>query len=210
MKAVDLSKDGAKGTETSAGQPPSARAAATRAGLLEAAREVFATAGYAEASVVDVVNRAGASVGSLYHHFDGKADLYLALFDSYVRRQEERASAAVHAVRSGREADAIDTFVIGARAYLETAWEERDLARIFLGGGGPPGFELLARRRHWDWVRKNQLLLHPRGADEPDALALVLTAVMGEAAREVILADSAESAQRLTDEVLALVAKIGD
>ena len=33
----------------------------------------------------------GASVGSLYHHFGGKADLYLALFEDYAVRQEERA-----------------------------------------------------------------------------------------------------------------------
>ena len=39
--------------------------------------------------------RAGASVGSLYHHFGGKADLYLALFEDYQSRQEDRAATAV-------------------------------------------------------------------------------------------------------------------
>ncbi len=59
----------------------SERGAATRSALLEAAREVFTTEGYAQAGVTDIVNRAGASVGSLYHHFSGKADLYLTLFE---------------------------------------------------------------------------------------------------------------------------------
>src|SRR3954466_14699362 len=67
------------------------RAQATRATLLAAARDVFAESGFAEANIADVVGRAGASVGSLYHHFGGKADLYLALFEDYQSRQEERA-----------------------------------------------------------------------------------------------------------------------
>src|SRR5579864_8191470 len=59
----------------------SERGAATRSALLAAAREVFTTEGYAQAAVTDIVNRAGASVGSLYHHFSGKADLYLTLYE---------------------------------------------------------------------------------------------------------------------------------
>src|SRR3954453_16459355 len=71
------------------------RAATTRGGLLDAAREVFSGSGFAEASIADVVARAGASVGSLYHHFGGKAELYLALFEDYQRCQEGRAATAV-------------------------------------------------------------------------------------------------------------------
>ena len=49
------------------------RSAETRRVLLAAAREVFAAHGYDGASIADVVERAGSSVGSLYHHFGGKA-----------------------------------------------------------------------------------------------------------------------------------------
>ncbi len=55
----------------------SERGAATRSGLLAAAEEVFTSVGFAQAGVTDIVTKAGASVGSLYHHFGGKADLYL-------------------------------------------------------------------------------------------------------------------------------------
>ena len=79
---------------------PGGRAQATRATLLNAAREVFAESGFAEANIAEVVSRAGASVGSLYHHFGGKADLYLALFEDYQSRQEERAAAAVRQARA--------------------------------------------------------------------------------------------------------------
>src|SRR5207302_8367584 len=129
------------------------RAQATRATLLEAAREVFAVSGFAEANIADVVARAGASVGSLYHHFGGKADLYLALFEDYQSRQEERAAAAVRSTRAQGVTEPSDLFLAGAAAYLRGCWEERALARMFLTGGGPSGFELIARRRYREWIR---------------------------------------------------------
>ena len=186
------------------------RAASTRGGLLEAAREVFSGSGFAEASIADVVARAGASVGSLYHHFGGKAELYLALFEDYQQRQEARAAAAVRQARLEGESDAIALFVAGSRAYLDGCWAERDLARLFLAGGGPPGFELVARRRYREWTARNATLLRVDSA-EPwgDALVLVLTTVISEAGHEVAVCEDEESAQRLAADVLALIARIG-
>jgi AcrR family transcriptional regulator len=190
-----------------------ARAAGTRAALLEAAREVFAASGFAEASIADVVTRAEASVGSLYHHFGGKAELYLALFDEYQLRQEERAAAAVKAARAAGASDPLELFVAGAGAYLDGCWAERDLARLFLAGGGPPGFESVARRRYREWTRRNAAVLETgvEGPDEPwgDALVLVLTTVMSEAGHEVAVCDRPERASRLAADVLRLVRRIG-
>src|SRR5580692_9662582 len=73
----------------------SERGAATRSGLLAAARAVFIKEGYAQAGVTDIVARAGASVGSLYHHYSGKAELYFALFDELNREQAERTRNGV-------------------------------------------------------------------------------------------------------------------
>jgi AcrR family transcriptional regulator len=188
----------------------SARAASTRSSLLAAAREVFAASGFAEASIADVVGRAGASVGSLYHHFGGKAELYLALFEEYQRGQEERAAAAVRDARQHGERDPLQLFVIGGRAYLEGCWAERDLARMFLAGGGPPGFEIVARRRYREWTRQNALLLGA-DTDDPwsDALTLVLTTVINEAGHEISVCEDEASALEMAEKVLALIAKIG-
>ena len=131
------------------------RAASTRTALLDSARTVFTSSGFAEASIADVVAGAGASVGSLYHHFGGKAELYLALFEDYQQRQEARAAAAVREARTTGETDPVALFVAGSRAYLGGCWAERDLARLFLAGGGPPGFELVARRRYREWTARN-------------------------------------------------------
>jgi AcrR family transcriptional regulator len=193
---------------TTAAARGAGRAQATRAGLLAAARDVFAEAGFTEANIADVVARAGASVGSLYHHFGGKADLYLALFEDYQARQEERAASAVRASRGTGVSDPLDLFLVGAGAYLRGCWEERELARIFLDGGGPAGFELLARRRYRDWVHVNAALLRPDDRPLGDTLVLVLTSVVAEAGREVSVQDSAADADRLVDEVLELVGRI--
>jgi AcrR family transcriptional regulator len=186
------------------------RAATTRGGLLDAARDVFTASGFAEASIADVVSRAGASVGSLYHHFGGKAEMFLALFEDYQQRQESKAAAAVRAARLGGESDPVRLFVAGSRAYLDGCWTERDLARLFLAGGGPPGFELVARRRYREWTARNAALLRVDGA-EPwgDALVLVLTAVISEAGHEVAVCEDEETARRLAVDVLGLIARIG-
>jgi len=189
------------------------RAAATRSTLLSAARDVFSASGFAEASIAEVVGRAGASVGSLYHHFGGKADLYLAMFEDHAVRQEERALTAVRAARALGESDPVRLFVAGSRAYLDGCWVERDLARLFLAGGGPPGFELAARRRYREWTRRNATLLRagPGDVGEPwgDALVLVLTTVVSEAGHEVAVCDDEASARRLAADVLVLVERIG-
>ena len=188
----------------------SSRAATTRSGLLDAARQVFSGSGFAESSIAEVVGRAGASVGSLYHHFGGKAELYLALFENYQQRQETGAAAAVRAARTAGETDPVALFVAGGRAYLDGCWDDRDLARLFLAGGGPAGFELVARRRYREWTERNAALLRVDSA-EPwgDALVLVLTAVIAEAGHEVAVCEDERSARALAADVLALIARIG-
>ena len=187
------------------------RAAATRGALLAAAREVFTTAGFADANIADVVSRAGASVGSLYHHFGGKADLYLALFEDYQKRQESRATAAVAQARARGERSPVELFTVGARAYLRGCWEERELARLFLAGGGPAGAELLGRKRFHEWARLNERLLG--GYDEPDgpsseALVLVLTTVVAEAGHAVAVCDEEDKAMAFAADVLTLIGRM--
>jgi AcrR family transcriptional regulator len=187
------------------------RAAGTRNAILAAAHEVFTSAGFSDANIADVVTRAGASVGSLYHHFGGKADLYLALFEDYETRQEQRATAAVAKVRAGGDASPLELFVVGARAYLRGCWDERELARLFLAGGGPAGSELLGRKRFHQWARLNERLLgsyEEQGGPSSDALVLVLTTVVAEAGHEVAVCDEEEKAMAFAEDVLTLIARM--
>src|SRR5260370_11144939 len=133
----------------------SERGAATRTALLAAAREVFTSVGFAQAGVTDIVTRAGASVGSLYHHFNGKADLYLVLFDDFQRDLTERTRRAVHRARAQGVCAPKELFLAGATAYLDGCIEERDLSPLFRFGGGRTGFHPIIRRGAHERARKN-------------------------------------------------------
>ena len=119
---------------------------------------------------------------------------------------------AVRQARLQGEDEPVALFVAGSRAYLDGCWDERDLARLFLAGGGPPGFELIARRRYREWTRRNATLLRhgPDDTGEPwgDALVLVLTTVVSEAGHEVAVCETEDAARKLAGDVLALIGRI--
>ncbi|MGR6914597.1 TetR/AcrR family transcriptional regulator [[Actinomadura] parvosata] len=186
--------------ENAVAQPrTSERGAATRSSLLAAAREVFVSKGFAEAGVTDVVSRADASVGSLYHHFSGKADLYLTLWEEFQARQTQRTKQAVRAARAEGESDPMRVFVGAARAYLDGCLEERETAALFLRGDGPPGFEVVMRDRLRKWAQRNAALFE----NEP-ALVVVVTGALAAAVSEVVRSGD----RALAEEVLAIIGQI--
>jgi AcrR family transcriptional regulator len=179
------------------------RSSGTRDALLRAAREVFLARGYGEATVADIVEVSGISVGSLYHHFGGKPGLFLALWEQFMRGQEERTARAAKATEGTRE-----RFLAGARAYLEGSWEQRDVARLFLENDGPAEFTTLRRHRGWDWIGGNKRLLGLDDSRESHVLVVLLTTMMGEAGREVAACDSDDDARVTIDEVIRLVRRM--
>ena len=64
---------------------------ATREALVQAARELFGAQGYAATSTEDVVARAGVTKGALYHHFNGKEDLFRAVLEGVNRDVSDKA-----------------------------------------------------------------------------------------------------------------------
>ena len=187
---------------------PADRGAATRSGLLSAAREVFTRQGYAQASVADIVARAGASVGSLYHHFSGKADLYLTLYGELDRRNAESTRQAVRAAREAGVTDPMQLFLAGARGYLDSCIEQRQLAGTFARGDGPPGFELVWQRRLTDLVSKNTEFFARSGEPLDEEVAIVVSGAMMLAVAEVARAQSDERARQIADGVLQVLARL--
>jgi AcrR family transcriptional regulator len=75
-------------------RPLTERRAATHGRLIEAATKVVARRGFHAATVDEIADEAGFSVGALYSNFEGKDDLFLAVFDGHLRWYEERLGAA--------------------------------------------------------------------------------------------------------------------
>jgi AcrR family transcriptional regulator len=57
------------------------KAKRTQEGLVRHARKVFAKKGYADASLGEIVKKAGVTKGALYHHFPDKEQLYQAVVE---------------------------------------------------------------------------------------------------------------------------------
>jgi AcrR family transcriptional regulator len=170
--------------------------------MLDAARAVFVAHGFSDASIADIVERAGSSVGSLYHHFGGKSELYVALWQEYSLAQEEAASQAVAKARRSGVTDPFQLFTTGARAYLEGSWERRDLAMLFVSGDTPPGFEVMRRRRGHEWIGQNDALLRLSDNSFDRMYATVLTSLIGEGAREVAMAKNRRQANTVISAVI--------
>lgn len=75
----------------------------TRAQLLEAARRLFLSHGYAATTTQLILKETGLSKGALYHHFDSKSDMFEALYEDASRTAIRRAVAAVDMSRSPYE-----------------------------------------------------------------------------------------------------------
>lgn len=173
----------------------------TQRGLLDAARAVFTERGFAEASVADIVERAGSSVGSLYHHFGGKSELFIALWEQHQQAHESAAEKAVATARARGVSDAADLFETGARAFMDGSWERRDLALLFTSGDVPPGWESMRRRRTREWIGQNDALLRLTDRPEDRVYASILTSLIGEGAREVAAAADRKEADAIIDAV---------
>ncbi|WP_433147855.1 TetR family transcriptional regulator [Actinomadura nitritigenes] len=73
------------------------RGQATRQRLIEVATELFADRGYEGTSIEAVLERAGVSRGSLYHHFRGKDRLFEAVVEAVHAKVGEATLAAARA-----------------------------------------------------------------------------------------------------------------
>ncbi len=83
--------------------PGRPRSAAKGEAILAAAREVFLSVGYSEASMDAVAEQAGVSKATVYSHFGSKQDLFFAVV--HERRQEILASFRVAFEGQGRGED---------------------------------------------------------------------------------------------------------
>jgi AcrR family transcriptional regulator len=86
---------------------------ATRQALLRSARELFGKQGYADTSIDEVARAAKVTKGALYHHYNGKQELFAAVYEQVKREVSERAATAF------LEPDPWEDLCAGCQAMLD-------------------------------------------------------------------------------------------
>jgi AcrR family transcriptional regulator len=89
---------------------------ATRERLIQAGRELFGARGYEDTSIGAILQAAGVTRGSLYHHFETKEALFDAVLDRVVA---EIAATAAQAARAAP--DPVGSLRAGFAAWLRMA-----------------------------------------------------------------------------------------
>jgi AcrR family transcriptional regulator len=107
------------------GRTLSARGAATRTRLIEAAEAVFAELGYHDASIVKLTEHAGVAQGTFYLYFTSKKEI----FDELVRDLNGRVR---HAMKEGSSqgANRLQAELLGFQAYFRFTSDHPALYRI--------------------------------------------------------------------------------
>lgn len=106
--------------------PRSARGVRTRAGLVQAAREIFERDGYLDARIADITKLAGAASGSFYTYFESKEEIFAAVVDEV---QEDMLHPHVRE-RTGLT-DPRDLIEAANREYLQAYRRNARLMALF-------------------------------------------------------------------------------
>lgn len=96
------------------GRPPASNSIETRSRIIEVARTLFAEKGYAATSNRALAEEASLTTGAIYHYFDRKLDIFIAVYDETQEMVFSRLIAAL---------DSCPTFVDGVRRLFETSHE---------------------------------------------------------------------------------------
>lgn len=178
-----------------------ARTDATQQRILDAATEVFSARGFSAATMADIVERSGASIGSIYHHFGGKKELFLAIYD--------RLSADVgRRVAEAAEVGGQQAFAAHVRAYLSAIWDGRRAAMMMASGDVPADFEQVRRRNTLAFFDRWMGVLDVDYSKRGQLLSRVLIAIMSEASLMVTMCDDVAEVEPICDATIEWIARL--
>jgi AcrR family transcriptional regulator len=176
--------------------------------MLSVARDLFSTRPFADVSTEEIVQKAEVTRGALYHHFGGKDELFISVFETI---QTEIGERVVSAASGGK--GLWPDFLAGCRAFLESCLDPRIQRIVFVEAPSVLGWE---RWRSADAA--NSLAALKEGLAElmaaglvrgqpVDPLAHLLSGAMNEAA--LWIAGAPEPGAALEESMSALEALLG-
>ncbi|MGH3562368.1 MAG: TetR/AcrR family transcriptional regulator [Mycobacterium sp.] len=193
-------------------RPPTRRWAktdATQQRILDAATEVFGDRGFNAATMADVVQHSGASIGSIYHHFSGKTALFLAIFERVAEDVDRRIDAAIR--QGGEPAERLDprrAFELHVRAYLQAMWENRQAALVLTSSDTPAGFEIARRNRMTAAFRGWMSVLQLDNSPRAQLLGRILAATLAESSLMVAACENPDDVPPIIDATIEWIGRL--
>ncbi|MEM7663773.1 MAG: TetR/AcrR family transcriptional regulator [Pseudomonadota bacterium] len=114
------------------------RTAESRRKLIEVGRKLFGEYGFAGTSTPMIAQAAGVSRGSLYHHFEDKADLFHAV----VEAEYERLEAAIDEMIT-HVSDPLEILIEGGEGFIAAASDPISQRILFVDGPSVVGGGML-------------------------------------------------------------------
>jgi AcrR family transcriptional regulator len=182
-----------------------ARTDATQQRILDAATHVFSAQGFSAATMADIVDCSSASIGSIYHHFGGKKELFLAIYDRLSAEIEQRVTEAAS---QAADLDHGQAFAKHVRAYLTAIWENRKAAMMMASGDVPADFERIRRANTLTFFHRWMGVLDVDPSKRGQLLSRVLIAVMSEASLMVAMCDDVADVAPISAATIEWIARL--
>ncbi|HEX2095743.1 MAG TPA: TetR family transcriptional regulator [Solirubrobacterales bacterium] len=177
----------------------SERSEATRGSLVDAARRLFATRGYANVGTEEIVRAAGVTRGALYHHFADKRGLFEAVYEQLEAELTQRIAAGALAATGDSPLAAMRA---GAEMFLQACAEPEAQRIVLLDGPAVLGWTRwreIGAQHGLGLIEATLQAAIEAGAIEAQPvrpLAHVLMGALDEAALLVATADDPDLARR--------------
>lgn len=182
-----------------------ARTDATQQRILDAATDVFNARGFSAATMADIVDRSGCSIGSIYHHFGGKKELFLAIYDRLSADVELRLAEAAN---DAADLDSQQAFAVHVRTYLNAIWANRKAAMMMAAGDAPADFEQIRRKHTLTFFDRWMRVLDVDATKRGQLLSRVLIAIMSESSLMVAKCDDVVDVGPISDATIEWIARL--
>lgn len=104
--------------------------------LKKIARKHFTEHGYASTVLDEIVKEANLTRGAVYHHFGSKKGLFLAVLESIQREVADKVES-----EAAQSEDVWDQLILGCRAFVTAALEEKNKRIMLIDGPAVLGWE---------------------------------------------------------------------
>ncbi len=177
------------------------RSQSTRQALVAAARPLFADRGYAGVGTEEIVRAAGVTRGALYHHFDGKRELFEAVYEQIEVELAERIAAGALEANASSPLEAMRA---GAEMFLQVSTEPEAQQIVLLDGPSVLGWDRwreIAAAHGLGLIEATLQAAIEAGAIDPQPVRPLAHVLMGALDEAAMLVARAEDPKQMRAEV---------